>query len=351
MFILAACFSRATVSRNNCEPPLSVCTATIWPTCPRDCALVCGARGVRGICVSSPSSIHRHELSPSLVPVTRMWRECDRPCVRLHATHLRRSIALISVLAIPYAPLGSPSPTFYAALPNHTIVLLVLPFPRIQPNGTDFRPAPSFLLAFSTLFRILAATSAPLGQLRGYHHSIHSISTWAPYIPRHASRILLIFTYMNAHVGGQNRLSGAVGQFLDMLKERGRDLEICLPIPRASRLGPSKRNLLARFTDTDGGRKVTFAHSSKPPTEPRLCPCLGFSFENAIPHVRHAISKTYAKQGQAPLPPPPSPSTPDYLSRGGASVRAKDRRSALCQARNTAWPSCKYSIHPCGLSL
>ena len=137
--------------------------------------------------------------------------------------HLRRFIALISVVAIPCAPLGSPSPTFYAALPNHTIVLLVLPFPRIQHNGTWFRPAPSFLLAFlpSSVHRPPHPTSAlqrvNLGGIIASFIHIHSFSTGAPGILCHASHILLTFTYMNVHVGGQNRLSGAV-QFLVMLK-------------------------------------------------------------------------------------------------------------------------------------
>jgi len=126
-----------------------------------------------------------------------MWREvtktvCQAPChthPRLAMPfHLRRTIAFISVLAIPCAPLGSPSPTSYAALPNHTIVLLVLPFPRIQHNGTVFRPAPSLALAFSALFRTSAATSderAPEGQFRGYHHTIHSYPFILDGVPLH----------------------------------------------------------------------------------------------------------------------------------------------------------------------
>jgi hypothetical protein len=55
--------SRATTVNRPCF----VCTATSWPTCPRDCALARGAMGVRGISISPSSSIHhRLSLPPSL---------------------------------------------------------------------------------------------------------------------------------------------------------------------------------------------------------------------------------------------------------------------------------------------
>jgi hypothetical protein len=107
------CCAGATVSCNNCEPPLSVsvCTATIWPTCPRDCALVCGARGgtwhIRQLTIIHSSSTCPPLSSPSPGCGGNVTETvCQAPChpfAPLHRPHLRLRYSVRPIwLALSY---------------------------------------------------------------------------------------------------------------------------------------------------------------------------------------------------------------------------------------------------------
>ncbi len=107
---------------------------------------------------------------------------CDRyrvsgsmPYTVCHATSCRRTIALHLRLPTPCAPLGSSSPSSYAGLLNHPIVLLVFPFAReFCKDGTLMLSRSVLRLAF--LYRPPRPTSALERDNRGCYQSLHSFT-------------------------------------------------------------------------------------------------------------------------------------------------------------------------------